>query len=63
MLRQADLGDWSDPALEDDVVQPSIEGRRAAPPEESAAGHTLHVGEGTAAPSNHSPMIGSLASK
>ena len=54
VLRQADQGDWSDP---DDVVQPSNESRRAAQPEESAADHTIHVEEGTAAPSNHSPMI------
>jgi len=51
---RADQGDWSDP---DDVVQPSNESRRAAPPEESAADHTIHVEEGTAAPSNYSPMI------
>jgi hypothetical protein len=50
--RQADPGDWSD---QDDVVQPSNESQRTAPPEESAAGHTVHVGEGVAAPSNHAP--------
>jgi hypothetical protein len=56
-LRHSDLGDWSDPVFDDDVVQPSNESRRTAPPEESAADHTVHVEEGTAAPSNHSPMI------
>ncbi len=50
--RQADLGDRSD---QDHVVQPSNESQRTAPPEESAAGHTVHVGEGMAAPSNHVP--------
>src|SRR6202171_2546370 len=54
----SDLGDWSDPALDDDVVQPSNESRRTAPPEEPAADHAIHVEGGTAAPSNHSPMIG-----
>ena len=45
MLRQSYLGDWSDPVLDDDVVQPSNESRRTAPPEESAADHTVHVEE------------------
>jgi hypothetical protein len=53
VLRQSDLGDWwSDPAL-GDVVQPSSESRRTAPPEESAAGRAIHSGEKTAVPSNH----------
>jgi hypothetical protein len=56
-MRQTDLGDWSDPALVDDGVQPPNESRRTAPPEESAADHAIHVEGGTAAPSNHSPMI------
>jgi hypothetical protein len=47
-----DQGDGSDP---DDVVQPSNESRRTAPPEESAADHAIHVEGGTAAPSNYSP--------
>ena len=54
-MLQADLGDWSDPALVDDAVQPPNESRRTAPPEESAADHAIHVEGGTAAPSNHSP--------
>ena len=48
-------GDWSDPVHEDDVVQPSNESQRTAPPEESAAGHTVHNGGRRAASSNHSP--------
>jgi hypothetical protein len=46
--------------FDDDVVQPSNESRRTAPPRESAADHAIHVGEGTAAPSSHSPMIGRM---
>src|SRR4029077_16066011 len=38
-MRHSDLGDWSDPVFDDDVVQPSNESRRTAPPEESAADH------------------------
>jgi len=48
-------GDWFDPVLEEDVVQPSNERQRAAPPEELAASHTTHIGERTAAPSKYSP--------
>jgi hypothetical protein len=54
-LCQCALDDWSDPEREEDVVQPSNENHRTAPPEESAAGHTVHNGEWTAASSNHSP--------
>jgi hypothetical protein len=46
VLRQADQGDGSDPALVDDGVQPPNESRRTAPPEETAADHTVHVEEG-----------------
>ena len=55
MLRQSYLGDWFGPAPVDDAVQPSNESRRTAPPAEPAADHAIHVEEGTAAPSNHSP--------
>jgi hypothetical protein len=54
-LCQSAPADWSDPEHEEDVVQPSNEGQRTAPPEESAAGQTVHIGGRTAASSNHSP--------
>jgi hypothetical protein len=44
VLRQSDLCDWSDPALGEGVVQLSNESQRTAPPKESAAGRTIHVG-------------------
>jgi hypothetical protein len=41
----ADLGYWSDQGLEEDAVQPPNRSRIAAPPEDSAAGHSFHAGE------------------
>jgi hypothetical protein len=54
-LGQSALGDWSDPEHEEDVAQPSNESQRTAPPEESAARHSVHIGGRTATSSNHSP--------
>jgi hypothetical protein len=47
-LSRIDLDDWCDPQLEEDVVQSSNESQRTAPPEESAASRSVHIGEGAA---------------